>query len=124
MVHRDLVSARNRNSCLYKHRSNVRTTFIKQQQVNYNGQNNTLSYAQAVTGVPADATNNNNHNSTDITTQLTTFLSEFKNIFSRLLNMFSQLLRVFSQLINVFSQLLSMFGQLLNMFGQPFNQAE
>jgi hypothetical protein len=49
-------------------------------------QNNTLSYAQAVTGIPADATGNNTHNSTDITTQLTTFPDEFKNMFSQILN--------------------------------------
>jgi hypothetical protein len=78
MVCRDLVSARNRNNSLYERRSNVRTTFTKQQhQDSDNVQDNTLRYGQAVTDVPADATKNNNHNSTDITTQLTTFLSGF-----------------------------------------------
>jgi hypothetical protein len=77
MVYRDLVSSRNRNNSLYERRSNVRTTLTKK-QVSNNAQNNILSYVQAVTGVPADETSNNNHNSTDITTQLTTFLSELK----------------------------------------------
>jgi hypothetical protein len=54
MVYRELVSARNRNSSLHKHRSNIRNTLIKQQEVSNNAQNNTLSYAQAVTGIPAD----------------------------------------------------------------------
>jgi hypothetical protein len=77
-------------------------------------QNNTLSYAQAVTGVPADAASNNNHNSTDITTQLTTFLGEFKIMFSQLLNTFSQLLNTFSQLLNMFSQLLNQNNMILS----------
>jgi hypothetical protein len=83
MVYRDLVSARKRNNYLYECRSNVRTTLNKQQEeVSNNAQNNTLSYARAVTGVPADATSNKKHDSMDITTQLITFFSEFKNMFS------------------------------------------
>jgi hypothetical protein len=41
----------------------------QQPQVSNNEQNNTLSYAQAVTGVPADAPSNSNLNNKDITTQ-------------------------------------------------------
>jgi hypothetical protein len=45
---------------MYECRSNVRTTLTKQQQqVSNNTQNNTLSYAQPVTGIPAAATSNN-----------------------------------------------------------------
>jgi hypothetical protein len=101
MVCHDLVSARNRNSSLYGRRSNVRTTLVKQQQqkVSNNAQNNTLSYGRAVTGAPADATSNNNHNSADRTTQSTAFLSEFKNMLGQLLNVFSQLLYMISQLL-------------------------
>jgi hypothetical protein len=119
MVCRDLVSTRNRNNSLYGRRSNVRTTFTNQDT--NNTQNNTLSYIQALTGIPADAKSNNHHNSTERTTQLATFLSEFRNIFSQPHNMFSQLLNMFSQLLNMFSQPLNMFSQLLNMFSQPLN---
>jgi hypothetical protein len=99
MVYRDLVSAINRNNYMYERRRNIRTTLSKQ-QVSNNAQNNTWSYAQAVTGVPADATSNNDHNSTNITTQLTTFLSEFKNMFSPLVNQNSMILSMLSPVIN------------------------
>jgi hypothetical protein len=82
MVHREPVSARNIRNSQYEGRSNDRTTLKKQQQVSNNAQNSSLSLAQAVIGVPADSKSNNNHNSTVITTQLTIFLSEFKNMFS------------------------------------------
>jgi membrane carboxypeptidase/penicillin-binding protein len=83
MVYPDLVSARNRNNSIYEPRSNVRTTLTKQQQqqqqeVSNNARNNTLSYGQAVTGVPTDATSNNNHNSTDRITQSTTYLNDVR----------------------------------------------
>jgi hypothetical protein len=89
MIYRDIVSARCRNNSLYERWSNVRTTLTNLKQVNNNAQNNTLSNAQAVIGVPTDATSNNNYNSTDITTQSTNFFREFKNLFIQPLNMFS-----------------------------------
>jgi hypothetical protein len=94
-VYRDLILSRNRNNFLYERRSIGRTTLTKQQQaVSNDARSNTLSYTKAMTGVPVDATSNNDHNSTNITTQLTTFLSEFKNIFSQLLNKNSMILRM------------------------------
>jgi hypothetical protein len=96
MVYHDLVSARNRNDSLYECRSNVRTTLTKQQQeISTNAQKNTLSYAQAMTGVPADATSNNNR-----ITQLATSFIDFKNIFSQLLNQNSMTLSLLITVIN------------------------
>jgi predicted PurR-regulated permease PerM len=103
MVYSDLVSTRNKNISLYECRSNVRTTLTKQPHVSNNEQNYILSYAQAVPGLPTDATSNNN-NSADITTQLTTFLNEFKNIFSRLLKQNSMILSMLTTVTNKLAQ--------------------
>jgi hypothetical protein len=73
----------------YERRNKARVNLATQQpQANSNVQTNTLSYAQAVAGISADATikNNQKHNCMDVTTHLTTFLNEFKNMFNQLLN--------------------------------------
>jgi hypothetical protein len=57
-----------------------------------------------VTGVPADVTSNNNHNSTDITTQSTAFLSEFKNMFSQVLNQNNMILNMLTTVIKKLTQ--------------------
>jgi hypothetical protein len=82
------------------------TLATQQPQANNNVQTNTLSYAQAVTGISADATNkiNQNHNCMDATTHLTTFLNEFKNMFIHLLNQNSMILSMLTTVINKLAQ--------------------
>jgi hypothetical protein len=58
----------------------------------------------AVTGLPTAARSNNNHISMDITAQLTTFLTELKNMFSQLLNQNSIIRSMLTTVINKLTQ--------------------
>jgi hypothetical protein len=88
-VYRDLINTRNKDN-------SKRINITPQQATNNVRQN--ISYSQVASERPA--THQTNNTSADIASQLTMFLSEFKNMFNQLLNQNTIILTMLTTIIN------------------------
>lgn len=100
-VYRDLVNSRNKHNTKHSPRqgSNAQiNTDTPTQRITHNLHQNRPTYAQITAGTPIVQTDTNNN--VDIADKLTSFLNEFKNMFSQLINQNSMILTMLTTVIN------------------------
>lgn len=97
-VYQDLINSRNKDNTTHSSRQNSNAQIninTPTQRMTHNPHQNEFSYAQVTAGTPIVQTNNN-----DLADKLTSFLNEFKNMFSQLINQNGMILTMLTTVIN------------------------